>query len=158
MNADQARVVRDLLREQVVAALGTLHDGEPYVSMVPYAQPAGGADFFIHVSRLAAHTGDMLASPRVSLLIVAGQGDSPQSRARMTVQGDARPLVTGSAEYAAAKACYLARFPDAAGIFELPDFSIFKIAPLSVRVVGGFAQAFSVGAESLARALSDADP
>jgi putative heme iron utilization protein len=155
MDADQALALRDLVREQDIAALGTLHEGEPYVSMVPYAQPAGGADFFIHVSRLAAHTRDMLASPRVSLLIVARSGDSPQSRARVTVQGDAHPLAAGSAEYAAAKACYIARFPHAADIFELADFSIFKIQPVSVRVVGGFAQAFSLGAESFARALRE---
>ena len=156
MNDDQARALRALLREQTIAALGTLHDGEPFVSMVPYAQPAGGADFFIHVSRLATHTRDMLASPRVSVLIIAPDGDSPQSRARITVQGDARPLVTGSAEYAVAKACYIARFPQSAGIFEFADFSIFRIAPVTVRVVGGFAQAFSLGAESFARALREA--
>ncbi len=153
MNADQARALRDLVRRQDIAALGTLHDGEPYVSMVPYAQHAGGADFFIHVSRLAAHTGDMLESPRVSLLIVALDGPSPQSRARVTVQGDARQLVNGSEEYQAAKASYLARFPQSADMFALADFSIFAIEPVSVRVIGGFAQAFSLGAEGFARVL-----
>lgn len=153
MNAGQARTLCDLVREQTIAALGTLHAGEPYVSMVPYAQHAGGADFFIHVSRLATHTGDMIASPRVSLLIVARSGDSPQSLARVTVQGDSRQLATGSVEYAAAKACYIARFPHAADIFELADFSIFRIEPVSARVVGGFAQAFNLGAGAFARAL-----
>jgi putative heme iron utilization protein len=156
MNADQAQALRSLVREQTIAALGTLHESEPYVSMVPYALPADGREFYIHVSRLAAHTRDMLASARVSMLIVAPSGDSPQSRARVTVQGDAYPLAAESAEYTAAKACYLARFPHAAGIFELADFSIFRIEPVTVRVVGGFAQAFSLGAESFARALREA--
>ena len=155
MNDDQARALRALVRTQNVVALGTLHDGEPFVSMAPYAQRADDAGFIIHVSRLAAHTRDMLASPRVSLLIMAAASDSPQSRGRVTIQGDARPLETGSAEYAAARAAYLARFPDAAHIFELADFSLFRIAPVSARVVGGFAQAFSVGAESLSRVLRD---
>lgn len=155
MNADQARVLRDIVREQSIAALGTLHAGEPYVSMVPYARLARGAYFFIHVSRLAAHTVDMLASPRVSLLIIAPGGDSPQSRARVTVQGDAHQLAGGSAEYTSAKLCYISRFPQSAGIFELADFSIFRIVPVSLRVVGGFAQAFSLGAESFARTMSE---
>ncbi|MEO8102156.1 MAG: pyridoxamine 5'-phosphate oxidase family protein [Betaproteobacteria bacterium] len=155
MNQDQARALRDLVRGQDIAALGTLHAGEPYVSMVPYAQHAGGADFFIHVSRLAAHTGDMLESPRVSLLIVAADGPSPQSRARVTVQGDARRLASGSGEYQAARTSYLARFPQSADMFALADFSIFAIAPVSARVIGGFAQAFSLGAESFARAMRD---
>lgn len=156
MNADQARALRDLVRDQDIAALGTLHGGEPYVSMVPYALPADGAEFYIHVSRLAAHTQDMLASRRVSLLIVARGGESPQSRARVTNQGDARQMDRDSAEYATARACYVARFPHAAHIFELADFSIFTIRPVSARVVGGFAQAFSVGAASLAGALREA--
>jgi putative heme iron utilization protein len=153
MDADQSQALRHLLRTQTIAALGTLHEGEPYVSTVPYAQPADSADFFIHVSRLAAHTRDMLASPRVSLLIVADSSDTPQSRPRVTVQGDARQLDAESAEYAMAKACYIARFPHAAHIFELGDFSIFRIQPVSARVVGGFAQAFSLGAESFTRAV-----
>ena len=147
--------MRDLVRDQGIAALGTLHGGEPFVSMVPYALPADGAGLYIHVSRLSAHTQDMLASPRVSILIVARSGDSPQSRARVTIQGDAQPLAHDSAEYAAAKACYLARFPHTAHIFELGDFSLFRIRPISARVIGGFAQAFSVGAESLAGALRE---
>ena len=155
MTADQARILRDIVREQSIAALGTLHAGEPYVSMVPYAQLARGADFFIHVSRLAAHTADMLARTRVSLLIIAPSGDTPQSRARITLQGDAHRLGSESVEYVAAKACYLARFPQSAGIFELADFSIFRIVPASLRVVGGFAQAFSLGAESFARTMSE---
>lgn len=154
MNADQARALRGIVREQTIAALGTLHAGEPYVSMVPYARLARGADFYIHVSRLAAHTADMLASPRVSLLIIAPGGDSPQSRARVTVRADAHQLEGGSPEYAAAKSCYVGRFPQSVGIFELADFSIFRIMPVSLRVVGGFAQAFSLGAESFVRIMS----
>ena len=155
MNEDQAKALRELVCGQRIAALGTLHEGAPFVSMVPYAQHAGGADFFIHVSSLAGHTRDMLASPRVSLLIISNSGDSPQSRARVTIQGDAVQLETGSAEYAAAKNSYVARFPQAEAIFALADFSIFMIRPVSLRVVGGFAQAFSLGAESFARVMRE---
>jgi putative heme iron utilization protein len=153
MNEDQAKALRELVRAQDTAALGTLHDGEPFVSMVPYAQTASGGDFYIHVSRLATHTRDMLASPRVSLLIVAPVADTPQSRARVTVQGDAHPLDRESVEYAAAKASYIARFPHTADIFGFADFSLFRIAPVSARVVGGFAQAFSLGRDSFVRAM-----
>ena len=147
--------LRELVCRQRIAALGTLHEGAPFVSMVPYAQHPGGADIFIHVSALAGHTRDMLVSPRVSLLIISDSGDSPQSRARVSIQGDAKQLDTATAEYAAAKDSYVARFPQAAGIFELADFSIFRIEPVSLRVVGGFAQAFSLGAESFARVMRE---
>ncbi|OGA13719.1 MAG: hypothetical protein A3G25_05460 [Betaproteobacteria bacterium RIFCSPLOWO2_12_FULL_63_13] len=71
MNPEHARILRELLRTQEVAALGTLHEGRPYVSMVPFAMLPRGKGFVIHVSRLASHTGDMLLSPGVSLLVVA---------------------------------------------------------------------------------------
>jgi putative heme iron utilization protein len=156
MNPERTNLVRQLLRNQSVAALGTLHDGEPFVSMVPFAMPPGGTDFFIHVSGLAFHTGDMLAHPRVSLMIMAPQAESAQSRARITLQGDATPLERGSGDYALAKLSYLGRFADAAPIFELGDFTLFRIAPRTLRVVGGFAQAFSSDAEDFAAAMREA--
>lgn len=71
MNPASAQTLRQLLRTQEVAALGTLHEGRPYVSMVPFATLSGGTGFVVHVSQLAAHTKDMLRSPPVSLLVVA---------------------------------------------------------------------------------------
>jgi hypothetical protein len=148
--------LRALLDSQTIAALGTLHRGEPYVSMVPFALDDG--ELVIHVSALAPHTKDMLEHPRVSLLVVAPEavGVPPQARARATVQGDATPLTPGSPEHARARAAYLARFPQAADHFELPDFSIFRIRPVSVRLIGGFAQAASLVGEALDRALRGA--
>ena len=91
MNPAYAQTLRELLRTQQVAALGTLHQGQPYVSMVPFALLPGGSGFVIHVSQLAAHTKDMLLSPQVSLLVVAPPTpDVPaQALARITVQGRA---------------------------------------------------------------------
>ena len=37
MNTSQANALRQLLQTQETAALGTVHDGAPYVSMVPFA-------------------------------------------------------------------------------------------------------------------------
>ena len=69
MNPAHAQTLRDLLGTQRIASLGTLHKGEPYVSMVPFAILPGGSGFVIHVSQLSAHTKDMLARPEVSLLV-----------------------------------------------------------------------------------------
>jgi len=158
MATSSSPTLRSLLEAQSIAALGTLHRGEPYVSMVPFALDEAGPQFLIHVSALAPHTKDMLESPRVSLLIVApdAAAASPQARARATVQGDAVPLAHDAPEYARAKAVYLARFPHAADIFALTDFSIFVIRPVSVRLIGGFAQAASLVGEAMTRALRGA--
>jgi heme iron utilization protein len=158
MTASSTPAVRALLESQSVAALGTLHRGEPYVSMVPFALDDEGPHFLIHVSALAPHTKDMLDSARVSLLILAPDSSaaSPQARARATVQADAEQLLHDAPQYARAKTTYLARFPQAVDIFELPDFSIFRIRPVSVRFIGGFAQAASLVGDAMMRALRGA--
>jgi putative heme iron utilization protein len=156
MNPAAVEKLRTLLRHQGLAALGTLHRGQPYVSMVPFALDEGVPEFLIHVSSLAPHTRDMLEHPRVSLLVVApDDGGLPQSRARVTIQGDAAPLDAGTPRHAGARALYLQRFPQAAEIFTLPDFSLFAIRPVSVRFIGGFAQAVSLAPDLFSRALRE---
>ena len=155
VNTELAERLRALFASQPIASLGTLHEGAPFVSMVPYALLPNGAGFVIHVSALAAHTKDMLADTRVSLLVMAAPSpDVPaQALARVTVQGDAMPIPEDVPVYALAKAAYLARFPQSAQTFELGDFALFAIRPRSLRYVGGFAQAKTVTPEGFAEAL-----
>ena len=157
VNQTQSEALARLLKGQEVASLGSLHDGEPFVSMVPYALLPGSANFVIHVSRLAAHTKDMLANPTISLLVIASAEPqvTAQARARVTIQGTAKPCAEGDPQYGEAKSAYLTRFPHAADLFGFADFSIFVIEPRSARFIGGFAQATSIGAETLARILSE---
>jgi putative heme iron utilization protein len=155
MDADTASTLRRLLAAQPVAALATLHRGEPAVSMVPFVLPPGAAHLVIHVSSLATHTADMLAHPRVGLLVMADAtgGASPQALPRVSLQADAEQLPGDSEMHAQARAQYAARFPDAAITFELPDFSFFLLRPISARLVGGFGHAYSLVREPLIRWL-----
>lgn len=153
MNAELTDQLAQLVRARSTAALGTLRAGAPFVSMVPYALAAGG--FVVHVSALAAHTKDMLADARVSLLIAEaeGAGKSPLGLMRVSVQGLARRIPSASPELSGLKSAYLARFPDAEPMFGFGDFSIFLIQPESARFVAGFGQAHSISGESLAQLL-----
>jgi len=157
MNPAHAQALRELLRTQQVAALGTLHDGQPYVSMVPFAVLPGGADFIIHVSQLAAHTKDMLLHPQVSLLVIAPPSPdvTAQALARVTIQGQAVPYTEATQGHAGAKAAYLSRFPHSAEMFGFSDFSLFAVVPGSIRFVGGFAQATTISPETLATVLRE---
>ena len=147
--------VRELLEAQRIASLGTLHEGEPYVSMVPYAMLPREPVFVIHVSRLAAHTKDMIDHPAVSLLVIAPASAvaPPQATARMTIQGDAQQVVGEGGDRLAARKAYLGRFPESEMMFELADFSLFVIKPRAIRFVGGFAQAKTLTPEGLAEIL-----
>ncbi len=153
MNTELSERLAQLVRERSTATLGTLRAGAPFVSMVPYAIVDDG--FVIHVSRLAAHTKDMLADERVSLLVAEaeGGGKSPLALARVSVQAKAERVASDSSRLPEFSAAYLARFPDAEQLFGFADFSIFLIRPVSARFVGGFAQAHSLSAESLVNIL-----
>jgi heme iron utilization protein len=156
MDATDAARLRQLLSHGPVAALATLHRGEPAVSMVPFVLPAGDTALLIHVSALATHTRDMLEHPRVALLVTAepaGAGVPPQALPRVALQCDAAPLARESAAYAGAKAHYLARFADAAPMFELGDFSVFALQPVAARLVAGFGRAHGLVGDPLARWL-----
>ena len=157
MNPAYAETLRALLKTQQVAALGTLHKGQPYVSMVPFAMLPDGSGFVIHVSQLAAHTKDMLLNPQVSLLVVAPPTPElpAQALARVTIQGRAVPCTDSTQGHAEARAAYLARFPQSAQMFAFSDFSLFAILPSSIRFVGGFAQATTLSPEMLVKVLGD---
>ena len=158
MDTVHAQALRDLLRAQRIASLGTLHNGEPYVSMVPFAILPGGSGFAIHVSQLSAHTRDMLMSPQVSLLVIASQSPEipAQALSRVTIQGHAMQYNKDVAGHAEAKLAYLARFPQSYDMFNFSDFSLFAILPRSIRFVGGYAQATTIKPEVLAEVLSEA--
>src|SRR4029077_9493070 len=157
MNRELTVVLQQLIHGRMIAALGTLHQGGPFVSMVPYAVARDGS-FILHVSRLAAHTRDMLDNPEVSLLITEseGSGKMPQALARVTVQGRAE-LDRDSEKNTDAREVYLSRFPDAAPLFEFSDFNIFIIKPISARVIAGFGQAVTITGEDFAAALCAAN-
>ncbi|MDZ5461557.1 pyridoxamine 5'-phosphate oxidase family protein [Azohydromonas lata] len=157
MDADTSSLLRRLLAERPVAALATLHRGEPAVSMVPFVLPAQDTRLFIHVSGLATHTRDLLEHPRVGLLVTAADGGPwpAQALPRVSLQADAVPLPREGGDYAAAKALYLARFPDSAQTFELGDFGMFALQPVSARLIGGFGRAHSLVAEGLSTWLRE---
>lgn len=156
MKDEAATRAAALLRHATAASLATLHEGAPAVSMVPYALVADPLAFVVHVSALAAHTRDMVAEPRVALLVVDAGSDAapPHARARVSLQGRALRLDPEHRRYGEARSAYEARFPDMAGLFGLGDFSLFAIEPASVRVVLGFAQATSLSPATLAAALA----
>ncbi|AOS45244.1 Pyridoxamine 5'-phosphate oxidase [Lacunisphaera limnophila] len=152
MDASDTHLLLTLLEKQPVAALSTLHQGEPAGSMVPFALLPGGRGFVIHVSRLAAHTGDLIANPAVGLLVIATPDatTSPLALPRVSVQGRARLCPPEDPAYAEARSCYLAKLPQSEGLFSFQDFSLVVIEPQTFRFVAGFGRALTISAEQFA--------
>lgn len=149
--------LRRLLAERAVAALGTLDEhGAPFVSMVPFAvEPASGA-LVLHVSALAAHTRQMQAEPRVSLLVTGADdwAESPQALPRVTISARAEFASRDSDAERPLRTAYLARHPQAELMTQLPDFAFVRLQPAAARHVAGFGAARSVSLEDLARLLA----
>ena len=151
MDQQSERTLAHIIRETRVAALGTLHDGEPNLAMVAYAFAQDFSAFHIHVSKLGKHTTDMENDPRVSLLITEtddGRPD-PQTLARVSIRGTVEILPRTNAGYAQVKKTYLVRFPEAEQLFSLGDFNPWKITPKGGRFVAGFGRAFNLVPEAL---------
>jgi putative heme iron utilization protein len=151
MDQPSREALSQLIRSQRIAALGTLLNGTPHVSVVPYSQVFRPAAFDIHVSRLAQHTSGLIASPGVGLLIAEPDRPTrnPQSIPRLSVQGEAVQLSPGDHEYKDAREAYLDKFPNAAMNFDLGDFLLVRISPRSARFIAGFGRIFDLTPEEL---------
>lgn len=148
MDADTSRALAGLIRKERLTHLGTLRGGAPLVSMTLYLPAPDVSAFYLHVSRLAWHTQDMLQDARVSLSISEtddGRAD-PFTFMRVSIRGEASLL---QQENPSLKAQWLARFPEQAVNFELADFSFWKIAPRDARFVAGFGRIHNLSAADL---------
>ena len=154
VNDDVLTQVRQLLLAQRWAAVASLRDdGGPAAAFVAYVTEPGFNGILLHISRLAAHTRNLLQRPALALAISepdTGRGD-PQLLARITIQGSVSVIPRGTPDYRAARECYLAKLPDAEQLFGFEDFVLMRLHPQEARYVGGFARAFHLTAEQLAQ-------
>src|SRR5262245_2593062 len=147
VDAETSLRLRNLLLAERVAHLATLRNGAPMASMTLYLPERDFAAFYVHVSRLAWHTQDMLHDPRVALSIAEtdDRRADPFTLMRVTIRGEATPIAQGP------KDAWLARFPEQAINFELADFSFWKIVPRDARFVAGFGAIHNLSAQELSK-------
>jgi putative heme iron utilization protein len=137
-----AALAHALLASQRVGVLATLSErrgGMPFTSLAPFAlSPAG--DPLLLLSALAQHTRNLDADPRASLFVhdPAAAAEDPRTAARLSIAGRVRRVA--AADEAEAKARYLARHPEARGLFAL-DFALFELVVEEAQLVGGFGAA-----------------
>ena len=151
MKQEELQIIATLMRTQRYAALGTLRDGAPFVSMVAYAVQPAFDSFLLHLSQLSPHTKQLQADPRASLLITEPDDgrEDVQTLARITLLGSVTVIDKDSADYASARTCYLDRLPASEMLFTFADFALYSFAPTEVRYIGGFARAFTLTPEHL---------
>ena len=153
MEPDSEKLLAQIIRSARMAALATLRNEEPRVSLVAFVPADDFSAFYIHVSRLAQHTVDMMKDKRVSLLIAEtddGRAD-PQMLGRVSIRASVELMQNGEPGYTPVKKKYLEKFPEAAPLFKLEDFGIWRIKPKGARFVAGFGKAYNLTPETFVK-------
>jgi putative heme iron utilization protein len=157
-----AATAKHLLRTIRTGALATL-DAQgcfPFASLVTVATDLDGSPLLL-MSRLAAHTRNLEADPRASILLSQGGKGDPLAHPRLTVIGR-----VARSEESRVRGRFLARHPKAALYADFADFSFWRMELDGAHLNGGFARAADLeaaevctdllGAETLAEAAESA--
>jgi putative heme iron utilization protein len=126
--------------------------------MVPYALEPSLGCLVIHVSGLAAHTGNLQARPNVSLLVMRPEveGEPVHALPRVTLDGLAKTLESDSPAWGVCRTAYVQKFPEAEFMTQLGDFRFVAIELKGARQVAGFGAARSIDEDEVRRALGPA--
>ena len=122
--------------------------GEPLASYAPYLRDGG--DFCVYLSELAAHTANLAARGRASVLFIEDESASPKlfARRRLTCQCAVFEVPRCAPEYDALLDRFAARHGKLVEVLRgLADFHLFRLRPESATFVSGFGQAYAVGGE-----------
>jgi hypothetical protein len=152
---DPARLARSLLRRSRQGALATLMvgSGDPYCSLVNVASHADGSPILL-ISRLAVHTRNILADPRVSLMLDERAKGDPLEGSRIMLAGKAEAAGTGDLEIVRWR--YLNAHPSAEAFVNFEDFSFFLLRPSGIHLVAGFGRIVDLRPEQFLTDISDA--
>jgi putative heme iron utilization protein len=151
VNQEQERVAAAaaVLVSARQAALATVFDGAPHVSLVTPALDGEGAPVLL-LSTLAAHTRHLRTNPACALLLVGTTAEAnPQTAPRLSLTGLAAPAADENV-----RAIYLKIHPYAAQYAGFADFSFWKITVSTAQYIGGFANAGSLDVAALQHEIS----
>jgi putative heme iron utilization protein len=150
---DPKLAAKKLLREGRSGALATLMSasGDPYCSLVNVATAADGAPLLL-ISRLAEHTKNILADPRVSLMIDERKEGDPLQGARVMLMGTA-----AATDDRQARRRYLVRQPEAEMFAGFADFAFYRIALTGAHLVAGFGRIVDLKPGDLLTETGDAE-
>lgn len=126
-------------------------EGKPNGSYAPYITDEKG-NFYIFVSQLASHTGDLLNNPQLSVLLVEDEQDARQlfARKRASYYCHSSVIEKSATNYEALMDLFETRFSSMISLLRtLPDFILFKLEVQSGSFVNGFAQAYEITEDGL---------
>jgi putative heme iron utilization protein len=125
--------------------------GDPYCSLVNIATAADGAPVLL-LSRLAVHTKNILADPRISVMIDERKEGDPLQGARVMLTGTA--AATDDPEI---RRRYLDRQPEAEMFAGFADFAFYRMAVNGAHLVAGFGRIVDLPPRDILLDLGEAD-
>ena len=128
----------------VLSTFSTKFSGYPFGSVAPFVLDHSGQPIIL-ISTIAEHTKNIIANPKVSLLVFAGDEDL-QANARLTLIGEAIQINKGDTDL---RARYLRYLPQAASYFDMHDFSFYRIEIAQVRYIAGFGKMGWISGETI---------
>lgn len=133
--AAEARALLHACYDGVLSTVSVAMPGYPFGSVVPFcldreAQP------IILIADIAQHTRNVLADPRVSLIVFDRSVDDLQAAGRLTLLADAEAVV--AAEVPDVSARYYRYFPEARDYHLTHGFAFFRLRVKRLRFIGGF--------------------
>jgi hypothetical protein len=140
---DEVRRMRESKRTLILGTVSS--DGWPDASYAPYVESEGA--FFVFVSRLAKHTGNLLESQRCHVLFIEDEQETTNlfARRRLSYHCQVSDLDRDSPEGIARLEEFLSEFGPVVNMLRsLPDFHLLKLQPIRGSFVRGFGQAFSL--------------
>lgn len=150
-----SRLAKSLLRRSRQGALATLmpSSGDPYCSLVNHASHSDGSPILL-ISRLAIHTQNLLADPRVSLMLDERAEGDPLEGARIMLSGRAGEVSGDNLKIVRRR--YLNAHPSAEAFVDFKDFSFFLIRPSATHLVAGFGRIVDLKPEQFLTEIGDA--
>lgn len=125
----------------------------PDASYAPFVRIDDNA-FYVNLSDLSTHTGNLLATRLVSVMFLEAEEHSKQlfARKRLSFDGEADVVPRDSREWGRILDLFERKFGDVVELIRpLEDFKLFKIQPRRGVFVRGFAQAFPIEGAELQR-------
>jgi len=152
---DPQNLAKSLLRRRRQGALATLMAGigDPYCSLVNVASHPDGSPILL-ISRLALHTRNVLADPRVSLMLDERAAGDPLEGARIMLAGRAEEAGTDGLDNLRRR--YLNAHPSAQAFANFKDFSFFRIRPSGAHLVAGFGRIVDLRPDQFLTDIADA--
>ncbi|MDX1434278.1 MAG: pyridoxamine 5'-phosphate oxidase family protein [Gammaproteobacteria bacterium] len=130
-------------------------DGHPDASYAPYVR-GGDAAFYVYVSELSRHTANLEATREASVLFIESEESSaePFARRRATFDCRVEPVARDEARFETLLDEFGARFGETFDLIRpLPDFRLYGLHPQRGVYVRGFARAYRLEGDELARVL-----